>query len=327
MSRFNKKHFLLATLALVASLYFLFTTTKHNNLPIVAIANYGPHSSLEDAITGIKKELAHQGFIENHNIRYEIADVGFDTVLIPQMVKKLEMLQPKLIIALTTPVAQTAKNLVQSTPLIFSCVTDPVEAGLLKDPTLPHNNLTGASEKQDLDLLLQFVKSLMPNANTVGILYSTSEANDKSLVQMLESSALKANMKVVAISIDQPSDIALRMHGFKDKVDFIYIGASGPIQPALPTIALHASKMNIPVFNVDSDAVKNHLVLGSFGVNYTQVGVNTAKIAAAILNGQKPSELSPIHPTAEDHKGFLSKKRADAFNIAIPNNPHIIIAE
>lgn len=244
------------------------------------------------------------------------------------MIKNLEAFHPKLIIALTTPVAQTAKSLVQKTPLIFSCITDPVEAGLLKDANLANSNLTGASEKQDLDLLLQFVKSLIPNANRIGILYATAEANDASLVKMLEHSALKTNMKVVAIPIDKASDIPLRMYGFKDKVDFIYIGASGPIQPALPTIAIHATKMNIPVFNVDSDAVKNHQVLGSFGVDYVQVGINTAKIAGAILNGKEPKDLAPIHPTIQDHQGFLSKIRAKDFDITISaGNPNLIIVE
>ncbi len=292
--------------------------SQTTNLPLVAIANYGPHSSLEDSIKGFKAKMLSQGFVENVNITYKISNVGFDSNLIPQMIGQLKSMQPKVMVAMTTPVAQAAKNAVKDIPLVFGVITDPVEAGLLKDKDQASANITGASDQQDLELLLKFAQQLMPDAYRVGVLYSTSEANDKSLVGMLETAAAKLKMQVVAIAIDQPRDVPMRMQGFRDKVDFIYVGTSGPIQPTLPAIVMEADKMNIPIFNVNEEAVRKNQVLGSFGVDYIQVGANAGQIVARILKGEK--NISPIYPSAKDHHGFISKKRLEAMKLKLPSD-------
>ena len=314
---------IIVLLFIIAAVIFI----NYNNipkLPIVAIANYGPHSSLEETIQGIKQELTQQGFVEDKNIIYDIADVGFDSSLIGQMVTKLKTEKPAVIVAMATPVAQFAKHTVKDIPLVFSVITDPVEAGLLKNQT--NDKMTCVSDKQDLNLLLEFAKKLIPNASRVGILYGTSEANDTALVKMLQEAASNVGMQVVAIAIDQARDVPIRVQGFKDKVDFIYVGASGPVQPTLPVIIAEADKMGIPIFNLNEDAVRSNQVLASFGVNYRQVGINTGRVIADSLRGEKLSP--PIYPTAKDHQGFISKKQAAKFSIKIPADlTNVVIVE
>jgi putative tryptophan/tyrosine transport system substrate-binding protein len=310
--------FLLISLIVVSTILFITYKKTESNLPIIAIANYGPHSSLDSSIQGIQQELKKQGFIDGENIIYDIKNVGFDSNLIPQMIAQLKARKPAVMVAMTTPVAQFAKHAVKNTPLIFNVITDPVEAGLLKDVAKTENNMTCTSDKQDLSLLLDFAKHLLPKATRVGVLYSTAESNDRALVKMLKIAAEKANMQVVAVPIDQARDVLMRMQSFKDKVDFIYVGTSGPIQPTLPTIISEANKMNIPVFNANEESVQKNQALASFGVNYLQIGVNTGKVIADLLNGKALS--SPIYPDALDHHGFISKKKAEFFDIKIPSD-------
>jgi putative tryptophan/tyrosine transport system substrate-binding protein len=305
------------TLAIIAALLYV---QPKNNLPIIAIANYGPHSSLEQSIIGIKEELESQGFIENQNISYEIADVSFDPALIPQMISKLKNKNPKVMIVMTTPVAQYAKGTIHNIPLIYNVITDPVASGLIKNETMADKNMTGSSDRQNIDLMLEFSQKLLANAKRVGVLYSTAESNDAALIAMLKQASKSFNIKIVAIPIDQARDIPIRMEKFKNNVDFIYVGTSGPIQPALPVIAATANKMHIPIINVDSKAVKEGLVLASYGVNYKKVGINTGKLTAQILNGTNITKLAPIYPNINDHSGFISKKNAQYLSITIPDN-------
>jgi putative tryptophan/tyrosine transport system substrate-binding protein len=305
------------SLAIIAALLYV---QPKNNLPIIAIANYGPHSSLEQSIIGIKEELESQGFIENQNISYEIADVSFDPALIPQMISKLKNKSPKVMIVMTTPVAQYAKGTIHNIPLIYNVITDPVASGLIKNETIADKNMTGSSDRQNIDLMLEFSQKLLANAKRVGVLYSTAESNDAALIAMLKQASKSFNMEIVAIPIDQARDIPIRMEKFKNNVDFIYVGTSGPIQPALPVIAATANKMHIPIINVDSKAVKEGLVLASYGVNYKKVGINTGKLTAQILNGTNIAKLAPIYPNTNDHSGFISKKNAQYLGITIPDN-------
>jgi putative ABC transport system substrate-binding protein len=312
-----KKLLFISIIIIIAITIFL-NQQPTNHLPTIAIANYGPHSSLDATIKGIKTELARQ----DCQVNYDILDVGFDTSLIPQMIIKLKTKKPTIMVAMTTPVAQFAKNAVKDIPLVFADITDPVSAGLLKTEDQIDGNMTGASERQNLELLLAFAKEILPNATRVGILYSTAEANDITLVKMLEQAALASNMQVIAVPIDQPRDVHMRMQSFNNKVDFIYVGTSGPIQPTLPTIVAQADAMNIPIFNADSDAVKQHQVLASFGVDYEQVGINAGNIIASILKDNKM--LPPSYPNLKDHHAFISKVRAERYKVNIPANATIL---
>lgn len=322
----NKRffHFIAVFIILISAFIIYNNNTDSNKLTIVAIANYGPHASLNAAITGFKEQMQAEGFVDNQTIHYEMTDVGFDPSLIPQMLISLKAKHPKVILVMTTPVAQTAKGRIHDIPLIYTVVTDPVEAGLIKEKYKADFNITGSSEMQDLYAFLKFAKSILPKAKKIGLLYATSESNDVALVNMMRTNASIFNMSVIAIPVEQARDIPIRMQEFRDKVDLIYVGTSGPIQPTLPTIAAEARKMHIPVFNVEEQAVKDGLALASFGVDYATVGKNAGKLAAMVLRGQKISSVTPLYPTAADHHGVINKKLAAEFGINIPLDIEIV---
>ena len=311
---------LFIAILIILLLVILFNGQKSSKLPIIAIANYGPHSSLQASITGVKEELARQGFIDHKNIDYQIADVGFESSLIPQMITKFKNQKPRAMIVITTPVAEFAKGSIKDIPLVYVAVTDPVESQLLKEENKPDDNMTGSSDRQDLTLLLQFVKKLIPNAKRIGLLYSTAESNDVALVKMMKKSADQNSLQLFTVAIDQARDVPSRMQLFKDKVDFIYVGTSGPIQPTLPAIAAEADKMSIPVFNADEQAVKDGMVLASYGVDYKQVGVNAAKLVVDILHQIPVEKIAPVYPAITDHHGFISEKKAIKLGLKIPKD-------
>jgi len=329
MSYSLKKLFYIA-LSLVITLvgaFYTLNSPPHHSLPKVAIANWGPHSSLHDTIRGIEDELTHLGLQENQDFVFETLDVNFEPTLIMQMLAKLKASHPTVLVAISTPVAQAAKNSVKNIPILFADITDPIDAGLINADGHPYPNISGASDKQDLTVFLEFAQKVLPHAKRIGLLYATGEANDAALVKMMEQAAQHFGMEVISIPVEHARDVALNMQALKGKVDFIYVGVSGTIQPSLAAIAHEANKMKIPVFNADSDAVKNHLVLGSFGVSYYQVGVNTARLIYQILQGKNVGTLAPIYPNKTDHQGYISRKNAEKFGIDVDSFVNITIVE
>lgn len=315
-----KQTALLITISILIALTFVIMPTKTTALPLIAIANFGPHPSIEASIQGIKQELVAQGFIENKTVRYAIMDVGFDASLIPQMITQLKNQHPKVMVAITTPVAQYAKGTIKDIPLVYSVITDPMAAGLLKTHDTPHANVTGSADTQNLNVVLAFAKRILPHASRVGLLYSTAESNDKALLTMMNQAAALSNMQVVAVPVDEARTIPMAMQSFKNKVDFIYVGGSGTIQPTLPVIAAEGRHMGIPVINFDDDAVKKNMVLASVGVNYQRVGIHAGQLIVSLLKGTPMQDLSPSYPTVSDHQCFLSKKNAALFGIDLPTN-------
>jgi putative ABC transport system substrate-binding protein len=319
----NNKLFLLMAICIVLVISLL-KLNLTNKLPLIAIANYGPHASLSSAIEGFKEQMTKEGFVEGENICYEIADIGFDLPLLPQMLSSLKAKSPSIMVVMTTPVAQAAKGKIHDIPLIYNVVTDPVEAGLIKELHQADENMIGSSDMQDLKSFVQFAKSLLPHAKKIGLLYATSESNDRALVKMMQIAAASFDMEVLAIPIEQARDVPIRVLEFKGKVDLIYVGTSGPIQSTLPAIAAASYKMQIPLFNVEDSAVRDGLALASFGLNYKAVGRNAGKLGAAILRGERVRDLVPLYPTTIDHYGVINKKLAQEFGVAIPQNVEIV---
>ena len=283
----------------------LFSKFKSKSLPIVAIANWGPHGSLDETIVGIKKQLSAE-------VIFKILDVNFDQTLIIQTLYTLKANKPLVMVTMGTPITQAAKNLIKDTPIVFADVTNPKAVGL--------DSLAGVSDRQDLKIFIDFVKKLIPHARNIGLLYATSEANDTALVNMMKLAAAEYGMGVIEVSVDHARDIPLRMEILNGKVDLIYVGVSGTIQPSLPAIVSIADRMKIPVFNAHENAVLKHYVVGSFGVNYYKIGNHVAEIIKRILHGENVKNIKIIYPKQADFQGFVSKKRAAQFGITLPIN-------
>ena len=321
MFKFTKLPIITAVLLALLAFFFVLPNSNKNKLPVIAIANYGPHSSLQESIQGIKDELASSGLKQGEQVHFEVSNVGFDPSLIMQMLSRLKASKPKVLVAITTPVAQVAKNTIKDIPLVYSVITDPVEAGLLTQYNKAYQGITGSSDHQDLEKLLDFAKQLLPNAKRVGLLYASGESNDAALVKMMRKATKSAKMKLLAIPIDEARDVEQRMQLFKNKVDLIYVGASGPIEPSLPSIVSAAEKMRIPVFNVNAEEVRKNKVLASFGVSYYQVGVGAGKIINKILKGVAPRDIAPIYPKVEDYQRVVNRQRAKKIGLVLP--PHL----
>ncbi len=311
---------LIAAILAATAVFFIFSNraSPKDNLPLIAIANYGPHSSLIETISGFKEKLTNLGYIEDKTVRYEISDVNFETSMILQMLSKLKSHKPKIIVVLSTPIAQAAKNTIKDIPVIYADVTDPVEAGLISKNIT--SNITGASDRQDISLILKLAKDLIPTAKKLGVLYSIGEANDIALVKMLEQSAKTLGLDVISVPVEHSRDASTRMMVFKGNVDFIYTGSSGGIQAALPAIAVAADAMSIPLFNFNADEVKSNLALASFGVSHRQVGSNAAILVDKILKGENPGSIAPIYPGKNDHKAYINLKKANKLGLTIPKN-------
>ena len=305
---------------LLFGVIFLFSNflNRNQNIPFVAIANYGPHPSLEKTIEGIKDQMSKVGYVEGKTIEYKVMDVNFEASLISQMISTLKSMHPDVIVTLSTPVAQTTKKIVKDIPIVFVNITDPDSIGIMDEGK--KRNITGASDKQNVGLMLKFAKQIIPKAQRIGVFYSTAEMNDKSLLEMLTKAASDRQFELVAIPLEHSRDAATRIKLMKDKVDFIYTGSSAVVQTALPSIVKFAEQMGIPVINFNQDEVLSHDIFGSYGVSHHKIGANAANIINQILNGKKPYEIEVVYPSEDDHAGYISKKRGDKINFELPSD-------
>lgn len=307
-------------MAAFASAALLMTGAAMAQTKKVAIANFGPHGSLEQVIEGFKSALAEKGFVEGKNVTYDYSHCNFDPSLVPQVLTKLEAGKPDVMLTVTTPMTQAAVKIVrdQSIPIVFAPVTDPVAAGLV--PNWEHGSarFVGASNMQSMETVLGFARKLLGNVKSFGMLFNPGDANDVANKNIAEAAAKAAGIEFKAVAVDSVGDIGQRAAALEG-VDFIYAIPSSLLMPALPAIASTADRMKIPVISSSPQGAQDHVVLGAMSVSWSKVGYQAGLRAAGILSGSKPSDLTNYKPQPEDHIAVISGKRLKQTGKALPD--------
>ena len=280
---------------------------------LVAIANFGEHPALRAGIDGFKAEIRREGLVEGRDVAYDDQHINFDRTLIPQLLTNAQSKRPALILAVTTPVAQSSIRVVtdKSIPVVFMSVVDPVVAQIVPSWQAGSATHTGATLYPDYNPSLAFVKQLLPSAKRIGVPFNPGEDNDKTNMAEMRTAAAKAGLEVVEVGIDSPNDIAQRLQSLKDKVDVLFIIQSNLLQTSLPVIAATAQRMGVPAINTLDTPVRNHSFLAAHAMSYERMGAAAGKIAARILRGEKPSAIAPWRPGPPDYATVISRKQAE----------------
>jgi putative ABC transport system substrate-binding protein len=285
----------------------------------VAIANFGPHVTLDQAIGGFKKALADKGFVEGENITYEYAHGNFDPSLVPQILRSLEAKDPDLLVTITTPITQAAVDLIEdkSLPIVFTVVTDPVAAGVVPSWESGSDRFVGSSNMQSLEAVLQFAGDLLGEVTSMGMLYNPGDVSDTTQLEAARAVAEAAGITFKAEGVESVNDIQQRTMALRG-VDFIYIPSSSLLQPAVPAAASAAERLGVPIINASHPAVREHAALASISISWEQVGYNSGLLAAEVLNGASPASLSNNRPGIEEHVPLISARRLEAAGMTLP---------
>ncbi len=287
---------------------------------LIAIANFGEHPALRAAVNGFKAEVVRQGFVEGKDVAFDDQHINFDRTLIPQLLTGAQAKKPALILAVTTPIAQSSIRVVtdKSIPIVFMSVVDPVVAQIVPSWQAGSATHTGATLYPDFNASLAFLKQLMPNAKRIGVPYNPGEDNDKTNMSEMRAIAPKHGLEVVEVGIDSPNDVAQRIQSLQGKVDAVFVIQSNILQTSLPVIAASTQRIGVPAINTLDTPVRNHTFLAAHALSYERMGANAGRIAARILKGEKPAAIAPHRPTAEDFSLVISRKQLAQWKMEAP---------
>ena len=101
-----------------------------------------------------------------------------------------------LICAIATPAAMSAYNscINSDIPVIYTAVSDPKGAGLVKADGSSVGNITGTSDALPVREQLAMIRRMLPEAEKIGIIYTTSEANSVSTVAQYKTEIGRAHV-------------------------------------------------------------------------------------------------------------------------------------
>ena len=258
----------------------------------VAITSFVEHPALNLVRQGVIEELAEQGFKEGENLKVNFQSAQGNAGTASQIAKQFVGSNPDVIVAIATPSAQAIAANTDSIPLVFSAVTDPVEAKLVPSWEASGTNVTGVSDLLPLEPQIDLMKKVVPNLKSVGYVYSPGEVNSTIVLKQLTELLEPQGIKVVAKSAEKTVDIPNATKSLKGKADLIYTSLDNNVVSAYESMYQAAKEVQIPLVASDTDSVPRGAV-AALGVNYKEVGRETGKIAADILNGKKAGEIKP----------------------------------
>ena len=147
------------------------------------------HDSLDQAYQGFVDGLAEAGYVDGENITIDYQNAQGEQANCVTIADKLVADQCDLVLAIATPAAQAMANATTEIPILVTAVTDPADAKLVESNEHPGGNVTGTSDMNPVAEQMNLLKTLVPDAQTVGFLYNSAEANSKLQVDMAREAA------------------------------------------------------------------------------------------------------------------------------------------
>ena len=258
----------------------------------IGISQFITHQSLDATRDGFVDELAKQGYVEGKNIEIDFQNAQGEQRNLKTISQQL-VESSDVVLAIATPSAQSLANTTQTTPVIFSAVTDPVSAKLVDSREHPGGNVTGTSDQSSdaISTQINLIKKVLPKAKTIGILYTQSEPN--SVVQKDEAKRLleEKGFTVVEKTILDSNNVKAAAESLMAEVDMVFVPTDNIISSTMETVKQVSIKHKVPVFGGSTEMVAVG-GLYNYGTNYEELGRQTARMLIRVLKGEKPENIA-----------------------------------
>jgi putative ABC transport system substrate-binding protein len=279
----------------------------------VAITAIVEHPALDAARDGVKDELQAAGYEPGRSLKLDYQSAQGNTGTAAQIARKYVGEKPDVIVAIATPSAQAVVAATKHIPVVYSAVTDPVAARLVKSWDASGGNVTGVSDLSPLPRHLDLIKQIVPTVKKVGVIYSPGEANSVAIVDALKKASAAAGLTLVEAAAARTVDVASAAQSLVGKTDVIYAPTDNNVMSAFEGIVKVAQQAKLPVVAADTDAVKRGAV-AALGLNYYDLGRQTGKIVVRILKGEQPGAIASqtsatfelhVNPAAAGKQGVV----------------------
>ncbi|HFU4218091.1 TPA: ABC transporter substrate-binding protein [Streptococcus suis] len=260
----------------------------------VGVLQYMEHESLTAAREGFVAELEANGYKEGEKLVLDYQNAQGDQANLQTISEQL-IGGNDIVLAIATPSAQSLATVSTETPIVFTAVTDPLSADLVESIEKPGGLLTGTSDQAPIDKQVELLGQAVPDAKTVGILYTTSERNSEVQVEQAKELLEKAGYKVVVKGITSTNEVQDATTSLMKDVDTLFIPTDNTVASTMTMIGELSVEQKVPVIGGSTDMVDEGGLL-TYGTNYEALGRQTAKIAIKIIEGADVSETAVEYP-------------------------------
>ncbi|MEG0469968.1 ABC transporter substrate binding protein [Amedibacillus sp. YH-ame10] len=291
---------------------------KEDKIPVVSVAQIVEHKSLNTIRDSFKEEMKELGYVDGENIKLSFKDAGGQSNTLDSIMSTFAGNKSDVIVAIATPTAMSAAKYSKDIPIVFSAVSDPVGAGLMKDLNKPENNITGTSDEIQVDQILDLALKVNPDLKTLGFIYNTSEANSVSNLEKAKKFCEEHNITLKEGSGANITEIQSAVSVLTEECDAIFAPNDNTVASSMSALVNEANKKKVPVYT-GADSMVSDGGFASVGIDYTNLGKETAKMVDAILKGKDVKDL-PVKVFKTDLNIYVNEKTMKELGITLPED-------
>lgn len=309
---------LLVTIFVMAMVGCATNQTAENEKKTIGIIQYVEHNALDAAREGFIKALSDNGYVDGENIILDIQNAQADQSNLATISDRFVSNKVDLVLAIATPAAQSIAGKTKEIPILGTAITDYVAAKLVNSNEAPGGNVSGTTDmnpiKEQIDLLVK----LVPDAKTVGVLYTSSEENSRVQAKIAKEAIEALGLTYTEVTVTNSNDVQQATQSIVDKCDAIYLPTDNIIASSMPVIYGITSQSKTPVICGESGMVENG-GLATLGINYYDLGYKTGLMAIKILKGEALPATMPIE-SADKFDFAINGTVAKEIGIEIPDD-------
>lgn len=262
----------------------------------IGICNYVDDASLNQIVENINARLAEIESEQGITINVKYDNCNADANVMNQIIANFAADNVDLMVGVATPVAMAMQSATEDskTPVVFAAVSDPVGAGLVASLEEPGSNVTGSSDNLDTNSVMNLIFAQNPDAKKIGLLYDVGQDSSTSAIEHAKAYLDDKGVEYVERTATTAEEVALAAQALvSDGVDAVFTPTDNTIMKAELAIYETFADAGIPHYTGADSFALNGAFLG-YGVDYANLGRETADMIASILTEGKDPATTPV---------------------------------
>ena len=262
----------------------------------IGICNYVDDASLNQIVENINARLAEIESEQGITIEVKYDNCNADANVMNQIIANFAADNVDLMVGVATPVAMAMQSATEDskTPVVFAAVSDPVGAGLVASLEEPGSNVTGSSDNLDTNSVMNLIFAQNPDAKKIGLLYDVGQDSSTAAIEHAKAYLDDKGVEYVERTATTAEEVALAAQALvSDGVDAVFTPTDNTIMKAELDIYETFADAGIPHYTGADSFALNGAFLG-YGVDYANLGRETADMIASILTEGKDPATTPV---------------------------------
>ncbi len=253
----------------------------------IGVTQIVSHPALDADQKGFEKALKDAGL----DVKYDYQNAQGDMSNAQAIARKFKGDDLDLVHCIATPTSQAIVKVITKTPVVYSSVTDPVDAGLVKTMDAAGGNVTGVSDAWPYERQVKLHHEMVPTAKKWGTIYNAGDANSVKSIAWARAAMKKYGLEYIEVTVSTSAEVYMAAQSLIDRVDAIFIISDNTVVSAFESLVKVCNDKKKPLFGGGTESVPRGSV-AALGFDYFQVGYTAGLKAVQILkDGKKPGDI------------------------------------